>query len=70
MMVLVEVALGEETGFDNEDIPEPSSPQSVMEENGDDVGDHLNPIDGFVGLELFGMTARMNWNTILLATVT
>ena len=49
MMVLAEVALSEETGFDDEDIPEPSSPQSVMEENGDDVGDHLNMIDDFVG---------------------
>ena len=39
MMFLAEVALGEETGFDDEDISEPSSPQSVIEEDGDDVGD-------------------------------
>ena len=39
MMVLADVALGEETGFDNEDISEPSTPQSVIQEDGDDVGD-------------------------------
>ena len=39
MMVLAEVALGEETGFDDEDISEPPSPQSAVEESGDDVGD-------------------------------
>jgi hypothetical protein len=39
MMFLAEIALGEETGFDDEDISEPSSPQSAIEENGDDVGD-------------------------------
>ena len=38
MVVLAEVALGEETVFDDEDIPESSSLQSVIEENGDDVG--------------------------------
>ena len=37
MVVLAEVALGEETVFDDEDIPESSSLQSVIEENGDDV---------------------------------
>ena len=31
--------MGEETGFDDENISEPSSPQSAIEENGDDVGD-------------------------------
>ena len=39
MMFLAEVALGEETGFDDEDISKPSSPQSAVEESGDDVGD-------------------------------
>ena len=39
MMFLAEVALGEETGFDDEDISEPSSPQSAVEESRDDVGD-------------------------------
>jgi hypothetical protein len=50
MMFLAEVALGEETGFDDEDIPEPSSPQSVMEENGDDVGDPSQSDRRFRGL--------------------
>ena len=50
MMVLAEVALSEETGFDDEDIPEPSSPQSIIEENGDDVGDPSQSDRRFRGL--------------------
>ena len=49
MMVLAEVALGEETGFDNEDISEPSTPQSVIEEDGDDVGDRSHSNRQFRG---------------------
>ena len=38
MMILAEVALGEETGFDDENISEASSPLLVVEENDDDNG--------------------------------